>query len=300
MAVPIQLSPPPARSRGSLLQAASEIPGDAFPPTLGGRWALDGVVWNVDDFTLPTGEASGCDVVYNKVPGDFPGTATQPAFLLWRSIQCSGLSGIRDLLEANVSYSLNDLRSAAFAAELESGAASGGAALSNSPLAAGFGTAATLALQVAHLEGFLATALNGARGVIHLTPALLTIGHAQGLFVWHDGRFETATGHIVVGDAGHSGQLAPDGYGAAGADEAWIYATSTVWYAETETTMMESAYDGGSQYDFTRNVDRPLGERYGIILFDPNVVAAALVDVATSSTGGGGGGGADGDFLELE
>lgn len=303
MAVPIQLSPPPARSRGLLLQAASRIPDSAYPAGLGARWPLDGVVWNVADFTLPTAEESGCDAQYDKQPDDFAGQADQPAFVLWRSIQCSGLSGIRDLLAANINYSLDDLRSAAFAAELETGAASGGASLTNLPLADVSATASSLAASIAFLETFLAGALNGARGTIHLTPALLTLGVAKGLFKWRDDRYETPTGHIVVGDAGHSGRVAPVGQAAAGDGESWIYATSTVWFDETAIVSMESSYDGGSQYAFTRNVDRPLSERYGIVLFDPDVLAAALVDVGASASGGGGGGGGGGDDdndLELE
>jgi hypothetical protein len=52
--------------------------------------------------------------------------------------------------------------------------------------------------------------------------------------------------------------------------------------------MPEMAADGYSETDLSRNIDRPLRELVGIVLFDPTIVGAALVTNAASSGGGGG------------
>lgn len=289
MPIPVNLTPPPVRTRGLLLDAANLIPDGSFLAARGAdRWPAEGVTWNPSMFVLPDADEAQCDSIYDKQPDDILPPVTQPAFLLWRSLQCSRLSGALDLLTERINYSLDDLASASFAAELETGAASGGLGLvgsaQNEPTVVS-GTAVVLPVAFAALENYLADTLHGAVGFIHLTTDLLLLAASLGLVEWDGSVFRSRTGHVVVGDSGHSGAGTPagDGVATAGEGEAWIYATSTVWYAETSIQDSGSFGVDPGGFDFSTNVDKPVAERYGLVLFDPDVLGAALVDVTASA-----------------
>lgn len=277
MAVVATLPPPPVRSRGLLTSAAVQLGDSNFDSALDrSRWAMDGLTFSPWTFGLPEVDVSNCEATYDKQPGEIDGDVTQPGFLLWRSLECSGLSGFRANLQARLNYSLNELVSASLAAELETGAASTGIGLIGDATygAVQVGTAAlSLPLAFAHLEDFLATELNGAQGTIHLTPGLYAIAYGFNLI---DDQDLSPTGHHVVGDAGHSGTVQPFGLADPGDDERWIYATGPIFYDLTPVDPTPEGVDAET-YDFTRNIDRPLAERKAIVLFDPNILGAALV-----------------------
>jgi hypothetical protein len=283
MAVVATLPPPPVRTRGLLTSAAVLLGDGNFDSTLDrSRWPMEGITFSPWTFDLPEADESNCEATYDKQPGEVGDLVTQPGFLLWRSLACTGLSGFRANLQARLRYSLDDLVSASIAAELETGAASGGIGLvgdvTYSPTQVGSG-GLTLLEAFVYLEGFLAGALNGGRGTIHLTAGLYALAVSLSL-VDADGL--SPTGHSVVGDAGHSGTVQPFGLAAPGVDERWVYATSTVFY---DLTAVEPTPEGvdAETYDFTRNVDQPLAERLGIVVFDPNVLGAALVDITDAT-----------------
>ncbi len=306
-AIDINLPGPERRSRGLLLDVARLIPASWFEERNAGRWA-DGLTWLPHGIANITTDGAACELTYDKNARDLPDIATQSSFLIYDSVRCSTLSSNVAWLTALLRHNLGAGNaegvyvSAAFAAELETGAQSNGSISltgnATNPPEILSNTAVGLDIAFDLLEEHLAAVLHGAAGVIHLTPGLLTIAVADGLVEWREGQYQTPTGHSVVGDAGHSGTVTPEGGSAAGAGEVWAYATGEVWYLLSNTDGFESSVDGDSQTYLLRNENRPLVERYGLVAFDPETLGAVKVSIGASdggsSTGGGGGGGGGG------
>lgn len=280
---------PRPRTRGTLLSVAREIPDAAARN-------LAGVTWTPWPAVAATREAVDCDEVYDKSTiRDVPDLAAQPPFLMWDRIQCSTAGLELDWLVEAAQQGIDDFVTVVLAAELETATASGGVGLvgnaTYTPTVLS-STAERLGLALVRLEGYLAqgSKWDGAVGVIHLTPGLLTIAAQDGLVMWDPsagnmGCYVTATGHCVVGDAGHTGQTGPQGQSGAGTDEAWIYATGDVWYALGSIPQMSvtdpTDPDGGPVY-IGQNKHRPLLERAGLVAFDPEVIGATLVDITAA------------------
>lgn len=274
---------PVTRERGTLLAAAAIIPDEAFVRDGDERRWPYGVTW------LPWGtgnistDASDCDVVYDMVARELPDVVIQPAFLLYDALTCSTLGPSIDLLAERVFANLDVYASAAFAAELETATQSGGVGLvGNATYTPAVASASAVSLRVgfSNLEDHLADVLHGALGVIHLTPGLLTLALADSLIEFRDGQYRTATGHAVVGDAGHDGTAAPHGRGGASAGEKWVYATGPVLYREGDIRGITSDVDGDTQVYLLHDDNRPLATRAGVVAFDPATIGAALVTVA--------------------
>lgn len=271
----IDLPSPRPRTRARLLDVARDL-----PPVE--RWT-PGVEWTPWPGLDTQGAAVDCDTVFDKEPREFGALDEQPAFVLYDSLICSTLglqlSTIGRLLNENLDP--DGFLSATLAAELESGALSGGASLA-SAAAVVTSAASSLPLAFALLEDHLASVLHGGLGVIHLTPGLYAIAVALGLV--DPATSLTPTGHTVIGDAGHTGAVTPSDGEAAGEGEKWIYATGDVWYATSgvKGILTTEGGDGGAVY-VPQNKNRPLAERYAILVFDQNLVGAALVDYATST-----------------
>ena len=299
---------PTSRKRATLLSVAFEIPASQL--TRGGVNRLAaGVTWLPWPDVVANREGILCGTVYDKDDGirTTPTIVTQPGFLMWDRIQCSTAGLELELLAAMAAKSMTDegFLSAVLAMELEDAEGSGGIGLvGNSTYVPYVASATAVGLDVAlaNLEAYLASASTttgaskpGIRGVIHLTPGLLTIAVADGLVEWRDGNYETPTGHRVIGDAGHTGQDAPEGQAAPATGEAWIYATGDVFYALSDadaSAAIPNGADAGPRY-LGRNQNRPLVERDALIVFDPNILSAALVTVAGTDGGSGGSGGGD-------
>jgi hypothetical protein len=287
----IDLPGPRARTRGTLLSVARRIPDEAL--TSAGVNRLTGGItwlpWGVGNLSV---DAANCDVDYNKVARTLPPVMFQPAFLIYDSLTCSNLSGMLDELWRRIGANLDVYLSAAFADQLED-ASEGGLGLigANNYDAAGTDYAPTvvtsgassLKLAMVLLEDHLAAKLHGGLGVIHLTAGLLALAVAEGLVDWEDGAYRTPTGHAVIGDAGHTGTDQPNGAGAPGAGNVYIYATGDIWYAVQGVDRRPEAETGEGYQFIRRNVDRPLGELYGVLAFDPSVVGTALVDISDST-----------------
>lgn len=287
----IDLPGPRKRTRGLLLDAARELPADALTVSNVNRLTA-GVTWLPwGEIVLTTAEAN-CLVEWEgneKGVRELPTVMYQPAFLIYDALTCGTLSGMLDELWERLAVNFDVGVSAAFARQLEF-AAEGGLGLEGASNYGGDATAdyvpavggAATSLRVAlnSLENYLASELLNGVGMIHMTPGLLTLAAADDLIEWDGSVYRTATGHVVVGDAGHTGLSTPD-TGVIGTTAApWIYATGDVWYAMIGQPRRMDAESGEGYQLLRRNQDRPLAELYGVILFDPNILAAARVTVA--------------------
>lgn len=268
---PVDPDPPSPRDRGLLLNVTRDL--DVARLGAGATWKPWGQVGLFD------GGGLDCDAVYNKTADDLPDNVAQQAFLLWRSLQCSTLSRWAQVLVGRIETDLRIFRSASVANELESAALSGGHSLKADAEVVS-DTAASLLSGIMGLETYFASVQPGARAIIHLTPALLVRALTEGIVEWRDGQYRTATGSIVIGDAGHSGTGEPADTEASvvTALQSWIYVTGDIWYAEARVTPFVG--NDPDDFDMTRNIDRPLAELVGLLVFDPTIIGATKVTIA--------------------
>ncbi len=283
----INAQAPEGRTRATLFSVAQRIPASQMSRA-GTDRMIGGVTWLPWPDIAVNHEEADCDTVYNKEARALPEVVVQSSFLLWDSVKCSTAGMDLSMLAQMASWGLEEegFLSARFAMELENATLSTSLDLVGSvayPPTIVASTAVSLRVAIARLETFLATTSlkPGMRGVIHLTPALLTLAAADDLIEFRNDVYRTATGHAVIGDAGHTGQETPQGGSAPAADQAWIYATGDVWYGMSEMQGVTNATDpdGGAVY-VAHNDLRPLVERYGIIIFDPYTVGAAKTTIA--------------------
>ncbi len=278
-----------ARTRAQLLNVARPIPASELVRDGVNRFAT-GVEWSTWPEIDATLQPAECDTVYNKTATEFSADLpTQPAFVVWQRLSTSMICGTSSRAGAFLRASFTDFLSPIFASELETAAGSEGLGLvgdATYPPTIVASTAVSLAVALARLEDYLAqdSGYPGMRGVIHLTPGLLTLAVAEGLVEPEGDHFVTPTGHVVIADAGHTGEATPYGGTAVSTGEVWIYATGDIWWASSaiKGVMEIEDPDGGSFY-MPHNEDRPLAEMYGLIVFDPNILAAAKV---TTDSGG--------------
>jgi hypothetical protein len=287
--IDINLPAPPQRERGLFLDAAQTIPGDEIVRDsitrawLGVRW----MPWGVHDLDL---DAADCDVshifsVTEHSSGlrHVPDEMIQPAFLMWDALQCSTLSSTPEWLRARVVRNLRVYASAAMAGEFATATASGGLAVTGTNLLTPNiinATAQSIRLSMYHLETHLANVLHGAEGMIHVSSGLLGLLVADDLAMW-DGRvYRSATGHVVVGDPGWTGQYTPFGSTAASGDEEWMYATAPIWYAISEVNTTQILTDDPGDTDLLENMNQPHGYRYGVVTWDPEATGAIKTTIA--------------------
>lgn len=285
--IDINLPAPPRRERGLFLDAAQTIPPDEIVRDdvtrawLGVKW----LPWGVDMLDL---EASDCDVSYiftadEPVLRRVPDELRQPAFLMWDALKCSTLSSTPEWLRARVVRNLRVYASAAMAGELATATASGGLAITGTNLLTPTiinATAQSIRLSVYHLETHLADVLHGAAGVIHVSSGLLGLLVADDLAFWDGMVYRTATGHVVVGDPGWTGQYTPFNSTDASTDEEWMYATAPIWYAISEVNTNEILTDDPGDTDLLKNMNQPYAKRHGVITWDPEPTGAIKVTVA--------------------
>lgn len=270
---------PRPRPRGMLIHVARDLDAAMFKEGDADRTGLGAT-------TLPWGEIviSGddvtCETVYDKQPRELPDVIEQPAFMMFDSLICSTLGLELSTIGSRLRTNLTEFISAFLAHELVTADLSGGIGLIGNATYAPLivtSTAVSLAIALSDLQTSLNTVQPGARFTFHLTPGLLDIAVAYGYAALVDGHFETPTGHIVIGDAGQDGTETPEGGTAVAAGESWIYASGDIYYRTTPIKgVIETAEDGGAVY-IPQNKNRPLVERTALLLFDPNVLAAAKV-----------------------
>ena len=268
----IDLAPLPL-PRGRLLDVAPEWDAGAV------RWFADGVTWQPYDYgTLRRTIVRACSpATHDATPRTCLDYVTALPFALEDAFATSTMnladgdgSGMADRWEL--------LRSAAFAAELITGTASGGRSLSSdaaAPTGVPFGSPATTGVNaLSVMESHFAEVMQGGRGYIHVPPALLPVIEERLLRVGD--HWETPTGHIVVADAGYTDAAAPDGEAASAAGEDWIYGSGPVRW------QYRAGVGGGEPYtDISTNEVLVTLTGYGILLFEPEPVTAVLVSYAS-------------------
>ena len=90
-----------------------------------------------------------------------------------------------------------------------------------------------------------------------------------------NGDWYTATGHLVVADAGYVGPNPADGVVTAGAP--YLYGSGPVFFKlYPNVTIVGQPWEN---FDYTRDNFRVDVEQYGIAFFEPCSVVAAAVDL---------------------
>lgn len=211
----------------------------------------------------------------------YPDTDSQRPFKIVDSLKCNAFSMIPEEMDDRLRVRMRELVSASFAAELITGAASGGNSLSAAAqvVNAPFSAFPDLLGPAAALERFLADTLNGAWGIIHM-PVELIAAAKYADWIYHDGEYlRTCTGHYVVADAGYDGASGPpEENGGAGPGEYWVYATGPVYYHLTDTMLLGD--NPNQTFDIEFNLRRRIAEAVGLVTFDACSVGATLVSLA--------------------
>jgi hypothetical protein len=146
-----------------------------------------------------------------------------------------------------------------------------------------FKEAATVNASVANklalpaVEAALADKLNGAEGMIHMSPQAFALAAINDNFQLDGNVWRTGSGHIVVTDAGYTGQ-APTG-GSATAGSEYIYGSGPV--AVKVGPPRRIAEGNVGIIDFTRNILHATYVAQAIFAFDPCAVVAQKFTLAT-------------------
>lgn len=275
----IDLPGPRPRTRGILTDAARLIPNSELNAAGVDRMPA-GVTWLPWGAVVLTSEEANCTVVYEKEARDLPAVVYQPAFLVYDSLQCGTLSGMMNELWDRLAVNFRVGLSAALATQLATAAQGGIGLIGNATYVPGGGATSSLRVAINSAENYLASKLLDSIGLIHLTPGLLALAVADYLVEWDGSVYRTATGTIVVGDAGHTGIVTPQGMAIGTAAAPWIFATGDVWYSVREIPKRMEAETGEGYTLIRKNLERPLAELFGLVAFDPNVLAAFKVTVA--------------------
>lgn len=208
---------------------------------------------------------------------------TQKTFQIIDALKASTLEWTVEMLDAYLGLRAQTMMSSVFASELISGTASTGYSLSGSahaPDDIAFGAAAKPVWEVlAALESELADSIPNQQGLIHMPPGLMsTAVTSYGLSPNANGVFETVNGNLVVSDSGYYQPKQPTGQPAPSAGTDWIYASGPVFYQATDFMGLGI---GSETYNFSRNTINRWISGYGILVFDPCPVTAALATYST-------------------
>lgn len=223
------------------------------------------------------------EVLTTNVPG-CEAYVEQDAFYMYDVLGYSvfdyNISDMDGMLASRFRQMLSNL----FARELNDGAGSNGLSLSSTATApnhVAFGAAAVkLVRAVAVIENELEERLRGRRGVIHMSPGLLTQAIQLCGFDRHDtpegmdvGPWYTPNGNLVVADSGYVSMVQPSGQAAGGATTDWIYGSGDIFYASTEPELLGDLI---GSFQMNRNTIKRIVESYGVLLFEPSIVTAVL------------------------
>jgi hypothetical protein len=217
-------APPAQPPRYSLLIAAEVQDGSPNAP--GEEWA-EGTQFRPE----ACGPGAGgrhpvvCNLNDAREPGDLPAVVESDPFYVWAADRCSTLGSVGRDFAARARRQLLATRSAEVAAEVWGGSL-GLAQRSLADLASDVVTdgPSSLVTVFANLEAALAACYRGRRGMVHVTPQVLVHAIAAQVILPAGNQWVTATGHLVVADAGYDGS-GPDG-SPADSDGQWAYATS--------------------------------------------------------------------------
>lgn len=284
---PIQVQPPGVRprSRGLLTDVAVDL--SALEPTVVGNYdaataVLGGVVFCSDACgNLTPVENAWCDDV--PQPEDFyEASMSGPFDSFW--VQADDLSPVRydsALTRARLAARFDARISAALAHELLTGDVTGNPSLSsaaNNVVAA----ATTVDESLFVMDEILAT-YDGIEFTIHSSPGLFELLVAAYDITQDDAAvagdpnrraFRLATGHKIVGDAGHVGSIGPEGVAAG---DGWLYATTDVVYWTSGPQFLGGGESG--TFDRARNTRDTVYGAQVLVGFDECAVVAVNVNV---------------------
>ena len=132
------------------------------------------------------------------------------------------------------------------------------------------------------IEQGLADLLDGGAGMLHVPAGALSVLHAQGGIRYdQDGRPFTATGHLVVADAGYLGVSPVTKAVVAG--ELWIYGSGPVFAKYDDLLRFQTDPWDDLSNGLLHNDREVKAEMHGIALFDPCSVVAALIDTSDAN-----------------
>ena len=239
------------RTRGLLIETADRIPNSV-------RW-LAGVTlrpWGCSGF-VPA-DADYCDFESDELD-DFFDVGENPvfdAFDIYNTESCSTLDSDISVLNARVETRWGVMVSEQVAARLNLELAARATVATTGPI--------NTSILIAKAEEQLALTLHGGLGMVHMSPAVLSMVVAEGSVDLRDGQWRTPGGHFVVADAGHTG-VQPTGETLLDGTE-WVYTTGAVLFGLGEPRVPTKATEYLDR-DTNTNPARIIGT--SVVAFDP-------------------------------
>jgi hypothetical protein len=127
-----------------------------------------------------------------------------------------------------------------------------------------------------NIEDALADVLDGGQGMIHMTPGLFVAFSAGGGVRYDaDGRPFTASGHLIVADAGYLGVSPVTDAPVVG--ETWIYGSGPVFHKASDQIRW---FTDAQSVNLSRNLRNVTVQQYGLAIFEPCSVVAAKLDTS--------------------
>ena len=239
------------RTRGLLIDTADRIPNSV-------RW-LAGVTlrpWGCSGF-VPA-DADYCDFESDELD-DFFDVGENPvfdAFDIYNTESCSTLDSDISVLNARVETRWGVMVSEQVAARLNLELAARATVATTGPV--------NTSILIAKAEEQLALTIHGGLGMVHMSPAVLSMVVAEGSVDLRDGMWLTPGGHVVVADAGHTG-IEPTGETLLDGTE-WVYTTGAVLFGLGEPRVPTKATEYLDR-DTNTNTARIIGT--SVVAFDP-------------------------------
>lgn len=252
------------------------------------RW-LNGVKFTPFGCEVVVGDSfDPCVVRDRDDPQSFPDEVLFDPFLMEVGVACTTLTAdaaiLRSQMLSYITAHLDVSRSSLLGQQVMQGAfsATNPSLMSEAQVITGADESLLGALEA--VEDGLADLLDGGQGMVHLPASLLSALQSGGglrFIAGPDGsfRYYTATGHIVVADAGYAGP-SPTANGIV-AGEVWIYGSGPIFAKIDDVVNIDGA--PWEEIDLSVNVMNVHGSQFALAIFEPCSVVAAVVDVSTSA-----------------
>jgi hypothetical protein len=239
------------RTRGLLIDTADRIPNST-------RWTAGVTLrpWGCSGL-IPT-DADYCDFDSDELD-EFFAVGNNPifdAFDIYNTESCSTLDSDITVLNDRVERRWEVMVSEQVATRLNVELAYRATVVTTGPV--------NTSILIAKAEEALALTLHGGLGMVHLSPAALSMVVAEGSVDLRGDQWRTPGGHLVVADAGHSG-IQPDGEVLLAGTE-WVYTTGAVLYGLGEPRIPTKATEYLDRSTNT-NTARAIGT--SVVAFDP-------------------------------
>lgn len=286
MNIVTQAPRPAARQWATAITTYAELTGPEYDPDSRGikRW-LNGVKFTPFGCDKILGALFDPCVERTSTFQNFDTESSFDPFLAEVGVTCSTLGYDKATLEKYVIAHTEISRSSVLAAQVERAAYT----TTNPSLATGAvtigNTDQSLMGALLAIEAGLADLLDGGAGMVHIPAGVLAVLHAQGGVRYDQfGRPFTATGHLIVADAGYLGvspmtQEVVDG-------EVWIYGSGPVFAKYDDLLRFQTDPWDDLSNGLLHNDREVKAEMHGIAIFDTCSIVAAMVNTA------------DGDFTE--